>query len=160
MRCQWPAQHRDEPGVAADLTGWTAIPISVGYIFLASGKGAQRLTAAVVLAAMLFSFGLPGVDATPVAVAEPYSYGRNNFVTPHDLKLALDETQGEFKRLLMAHQGILSNHSSAINLGGSRHNQLVMVTDAKLNNISKQFNRQLDDTASNMLRKVIAIAIE
>ena len=135
------------------------MPISICYVFLASGKGAMKLTAAVVLAAMLFSFGFPGVDGAPAARAEAepvagYTYGRNNFVSPHDLKLAIDESQGEIKKLLMAHQGILSNHSNEINLGGSRHDQLVMVTDAKLNNISRQFNRLIDDTASNMLRKV------
>ena len=143
------------------VSGLAAVPISVGYVLLARGKGAQKLTGAVVVVAMLLSFGFPKVAAMATPDAQPVpGYVRQSYVSSADLQLAVDEVRADFKRMLKDQQNILSNHSDAIKSGNSQHARLVKITHVKLDNISRQFNRQLDDTASNMLRKVSNIAIE
>ena len=109
----------------------------------------------MLLAAILFGSFIPKIDAAPVPRAGPYTHKQmGNFITPHDLQLAVDNAKLEIYKIMDSHQGIMANHSGDILLGKSRHDQLIRRTNGVVENFTAIFNRKLDDLASTMIRRL------
>ena len=160
ISCVWPPRSDPvEPGAANIVSGELAIAAGVGYLFAVKGCGAQKLTAFVLLAAILFGTFIPRIDAAPVPRAEPYTNRQmSNFITPRDLQIAVDNAKLEIFKIMEMHQGVIANHSSDLLLGKSRHEQLIRQTNGAVENFTSIFHRKLDDLASTMIKKVLVFS--
>ena len=160
ISCVWPPRSDPvDPGAANIVSGELAIAAGAGYLFVVKGRGAQKLTAFVLLAAILFGTLIPRINAAPVPRAEPYSNRQlGSFVTPQDLQIAVDNAKLEIFKIMELHQGVIANHSGDLLLGKSRHEQLIRRTNGAVENFTSTFNRKLDDLASTMIKKVFVFS--